>query len=488
MRYKIAFYDFGSTAIMHRHLIGMAQGEGAPLSFCAIQPHPYYRALMREVLDSADILDVFSALPGGKTSGDPSILASYQGGFIEDLAALKRTWRRRRGTWWFDHGVAIYQLYKQFLVRRRATHLFMPTIETPEAKIAVATARELGLGVIVPSDMRNVGGVYFSCDCIETLPLYAEATAETRAEAAQFLRDFREKPLVARRAPEVASEEGDDAILERYTPPLLKRMLRFAQTAMERPDLFEPVFIRQSIMRNFAFIREPIRRRRAHRNAAQYDIEDIGSLPRRFIYYPLQYTPEASINTPAPFYVDQLRVIDALRLNMPNGCVLVVKEHPACLEMRPTAFLRKLQRLPGVKLARITMPSLEIVKRAALTATVTGTPAMEAFLLGRPVMMLGANMPSCLIGNHPPTGDVRAAIANAIDNLPNDEFIIERLAQFLSVRYQFAYGSVHEPGEPVLRRGNMRRMWEALKDHLERERQAKERMGATPAASLAISG
>ena len=51
------------------------------------------------------------------------------------------------------------------------------------------------------------------------------------------------------------------------------------------------------------------------------------ALPKRFIYYPLQVTPEASINTPAPYYVDQMRAIDALRLAMPPDCALVVKEH-----------------------------------------------------------------------------------------------------------------------------------------------------------------
>ena len=145
MRYKIAFYDFGSFAIMHRHLIDMARSERVPIAFCAIQPNPYYRALAHEVLDPADILDLFSTLPRKKTSGDPSILASYVGGFIEDLAALKRTWRRDRpGNWWFNHGMAIFQLYKRFLASRQATHLFMPTIETPEAKIAVAAARNSG--------------------------------------------------------------------------------------------------------------------------------------------------------------------------------------------------------------------------------------------------------------------------------------------------------------------------------------------------------
>src|SRR5579872_1893011 len=273
MRYKVAFYDFGSTAIMHRHLIDMAQSEGAPISFCAIQPNPYYRAITREVLDSADILDVFNTLPSKQKTGDPGILASYQGGFVEDLAAHKRSWGRpRRGDWWFNHGVAIYQLYKQFLASRQATHLFMPTIETPEAKIAVAAASELGLGIIAPTDMRNVGGGYFACDCVETPPLYARATTETRSLAAQFLEDFRKNPSPARRVPEITSDEGDNAIIERHLPPLWKRTLRFALAVLERPDLFEPVIIRLSLMRNFAWIREPIRRQRALRNAAQYDI------------------------------------------------------------------------------------------------------------------------------------------------------------------------------------------------------------------------
>jgi hypothetical protein len=487
MTYKIAFYDFGSAAIMHRHIIEMARREGSTLSFCAIQPNPYYRAIMHEVLDPADILDVFSALPRKQKNHDPGNLASYQGGFIEDLAAHKRSWGRpRRGKWWFNHAVAIYQLYKEFLVRRNATHLFMPTIETPEAKIAVAAARELGLGVIAPTDMRNVSGGYFARDCVETPPIYAEATAETRARAAAFLDEFRSKPLPARRSPQVVALEGDDEIIERYLPPLWQRTLRFALAAVERPDLFQPVIVRLSLMRNFGWIREPIRGQRAARNAAQYDIEDLAELPKRFIYYPLHFTPEASINTPAPYYVDQMRVIDALRYAMPNGFMLVVKEHPICLPIRRPSFLRKLRRLPGVVVAKATMPSLELVKRAALTTTVTGTAAMEAFLLGRPGMLLGPALPSWLIGSHPPANDVRAAIARAIDNPPADEFIVERLAQLLSVRYPFTYGSVHEPGEPVLRRGNMRRMWEALKDHLQRERQVEKKLGSA-AALRAVS-
>jgi hypothetical protein len=139
-------------------------------------------------------------------------------------------------------------------------------------------------------------------------------------------------------------------------------------------------------------------------------------------------------------------------------------------------------------LAKVSIPSLELVKRAALTATVTGTAALEAFLLGRPAMLLGPAIPSWLIGPHPPANDVRAAIAGAIDNPRSDEFVIERVAQLLSVQYPFAYGSVHEPGEPVLRRGNMRRMWGALKDHLERDRQAKQRTAVTAVASLASAG
>src|SRR6185437_10215324 len=135
-----------------------------------------------------------------------------------------------------------------------------------------------------------------------------------------------------RRPPsDVAAGFDDQALLDDYLPPFAARVSGFIKIALERPDLFDYDAIRVSVMRSFGPMRESVRGLRGRRNAKQYDIATAQELPPRFIFYPLQYTPESSINVPAPYLVDQFRVVDALRFAMPSDCALVVKEHPACV-------------------------------------------------------------------------------------------------------------------------------------------------------------
>ena len=217
-----------------------------------------------------------------------------------------------------------------------------------------------------------------------------------------------------------------------------------------------------------------IRGARRRRNEKQYDIADVDMLPPHFIYFPLQYTPESSINTPAPYFVDQFRVIDALRFAMPNDCTLVVKEHPACLEMRPRSFMRRLRSLPGVKVAKATISSNDLIKRTALTVTVTGTAAFEAFLLGRPALALGRGLSAWALGGATPLGNLRDRIEAAIARPFPDQFVTDQIAKLVDVRYPYFFGTAHMPGEPMLRRGNINRFWAAIVDHLARERALRE--------------
>jgi len=99
---------------------------------------------------------------------------------------------------------------------------------------------------------------------------------------------------------------------------------------------------------------------------------------------------------------------------------------------------------------------------------VTGTAAFEAFLLGRPGLALGPGLSHWALGNGSTSGPLRDEIAARIDRPIPDQTVIERVATLLSVRYPFLFVSPFYPGEPMLRRGNMRRMYEALIDHLAR--------------------
>jgi Capsule polysaccharide biosynthesis protein len=469
MAVRIALYGFGTLPIVFRHLIEEARRQNAAVEFCAILTAPNWRNVMREVLPQRDILDIYGTLPREPEGGDLTKLKNYRGNLTADLAALKFTRRRRSGPWRFKRGVDYYCLYKSFLSEQCATHLLMSGIETPDAKIAVAVAQELRIKIIAPVDMRNLGGTYFSIDSYETPPAYAAATPELHQRAKEFVGSFRREAAPPRHVPNGESGADADTILNQYLPSFTQRVSGFITVALERPDLFDPEMIRVSVMRTLGFIRDPVRGLRRWRNAQQFDIDRADRLPGKFIYYPLQYTPESSINVPAPYFVDQLRVIDALRFAMPNDCTLVVKEHPACLEMRKPWFMRYVRTLPGVVVVNIGIPSIDLIKLAALTATVTGTAALEAFILGRPAIALGPGLSAWMLGKVTTLGSLADDIAAAITRPPSETQVVDQVAKLISVQYPFFFATPYMAGEPMLRRGNIRRFWSALVNHLERD-------------------
>ena len=360
-------------------------------------------------------------------------------------------------------------LYKRFLQERGATHLMAPHIEAAEGKIALATARQLGLWAMVPADCRSLTGSYFAADAYAGLPAHAAPRDDLRRKAAEFIEGYRHSPTPAQAAPkDFEPIEGDDEIMPVQVPSLPRRLSGVFRKFVERPDLFVPDQIRASVLNNLPTLRDKWWGLRTLRAAREFDIDELEALPKRFIYYPLQVTPEASINTPAPYYVDQLRAIDALRLAMPPDCALVVKEHWAGIGFRSLDFVRRLRRLPGLLVAKYTINSREIIRRASLTCAVTGTATFEAFLLGRPALALGPGLSHWALGCGNASGALRDEIAARIDRPIPDPTVIERIATLLSVRYPFVFVSPFYPGEPMLRRGNMRRLYEALRDHLAR--------------------
>ncbi len=468
MKYKIALHGFGASPLIFKHLIDLAVADGAPIDWCMILPTPEHRLLAYSLLPREDVLDVYRTLPRVPVGGDLSLLADYPGSLAEDIGADKRP-SRVAGRKRFDRGMDYHLLYKRFFVDRGITHFLVPQIEGAEGKIAVATARQLGIPVLLMTDCRSLTGSYFAADAHASLPPHAAPREDLIRRATDFIERYRKSPTPAQSAPkDFEPIAGDDDILYDRVPSLPTRLAGLFRKIAERPDLFVPDQIRASVLNNLPKLRDKWWGLRTMRAARQFDISDLNSLPKRFIYYPLQVTPEASINTPAPFYVDQMRAIDAIRLAMPPDCALVVKEHWAAIGFRSFDFIRRVRRLPGVLIARYSLSSRELVLRASLTCAVTGTAAFEAFLLGRPALALGPGLSHWALGCDRASGSLRDEIAARIDRPLSDQTTIERVATLLSIRYPFLFVSPFYPGEPMMRRGNMRRFYEALLDHLKR--------------------
>src|SRR5262249_41992573 len=109
----------------------------------------------------------------------------------------------------------------------------------------------------------------------------------------------------------------------------------------------------------------------------------------RFVFFPLQMSPESSIDTWAPFYQDQLALVVQLSLAIPADVEFVVKLHFSDPDNYSRAQLRGLTCLPRLRVIHPDASSHAFLRQAALVVGIQGTARLEAALLGKPVLLFG---------------------------------------------------------------------------------------------------
>ena len=117
-----------------------------------------------------------------------------------------------------------------------------------------------------------------------------------------------------------------------------------------------------------------------------------------YVYMPLHLIPESTTFSVAPFWINELSVIEAVSKSLPVGWRLYVKEHQAMLGERGKDFYEHVKKIPNVRLVRFNFyndPKPWIEKSKAVV-TITGTSAFEAALLGKPAFVFG-EVPFALI-------------------------------------------------------------------------------------------
>ncbi len=464
-RRSVVIHGYGTYAITYRHMLELARSAAADIDWAIILPTSHHLDVLREVLSADRILCLEHEQSRCHPQPDLAGLANYAGNIYADIEAEKQVYKHRPAGQQLARAAEAYTIYKRFLKERNATHLVLAHIETSEGKVLVSLARELGIPVIVPAGLRNIGGTAFTADECEQLPDYGRPTMEHFEEARRFLAAFRSDPTPAF-IPEEFAVAGETP-LPIYRKPLLQRLRGFVHRALANPAMFEPALFQISLMYAFPNILGMIRGVRGWRNRNNFDVASLDELPAKFIYYPLQTTPESSINTPAPYFIDQMRAIDAIRMAMPSDHAVVVKEHWASIGIRSPSFYRTLRRKAGVRIAHFSLPSLELIRKAQVTISVTGTATLEAFLLGHPSLALGGCFMTEFLGGICRIGELRERIARACSNPPDDEAIVSALARTFSVRHKFVFRPADEPGHHGNKPENVRQLLQGLLTHLD---------------------
>ena len=111
----------------------------------------------------------------------------------------------------------------------------------------------------------------------------------------------------------------------------------------------------------------------------------------KYLYMPLHLIPESTTFVKAPYYVNELNVIEQVSKSLPIGLTVYVKEHQSMLGERPISFYKSVAKLHNVKMVQFNYykdpnPWLD---KAVGVITITGTGAYEAALLGKKSLIFG---------------------------------------------------------------------------------------------------
>ena len=139
----------------------------------------------------------------------------------------------------------------------------------------------------------------------------------------------------------------------------------------------------------FAAVMNPLRARLAARRLSPGYVLPGALEGRRYLFYPLHTEPEVSLLVYGRPYVNQIEIIRALAMSLPADMLVVVKEHPWMVGKRTRRAYAKMLEIPRVRLAPPGTDARVLIRDADMIAVVTGSVALEAAMLGRPVVTFG---------------------------------------------------------------------------------------------------
>lgn len=111
-------------------------------------------------------------------------------------------------------------------------------------------------------------------------------------------------------------------------------------------------------------------------------------LSRKYIYLPLHFKPEITDMFYGSQYDHHEGFVTQLAKRIPSEYCLYVKEHTSMIGRRPLSFYRNLNKLHNVEMVSPGVSTFDLIFNG-VTLAITGTAGWEAYLLGRPSIVLG---------------------------------------------------------------------------------------------------
>ena len=312
---------------------------------------------------------------------------------IRDKAHFKRLSRK-------NHEKALLTMYSimdEWFNSNNPDALFLPIIESMDAMLIYNIAKSRNVKTICYGHARQINLSFFSDSYLETLPSFSKritTNIEHINKANTFLNSYKSSPVKMSYANQVkklySSFQNKNQLPYHQPINLFLRLIRNIKLKLTCEKWNQLSLFHIKFLVTIERIVLPIQKQ-AYLIFEKLYLKPINKLPLSFDYFPLHFSPESSINTPAPYYIDQMRVIDEILLTRDSNHLLLVKEHPSMYLKRNFSFYKALKKKPFIRIVSKKFNSQELIQKSKYTYSVTGTACMEAFLLNKKWRMLGQN-------------------------------------------------------------------------------------------------
>ena len=159
----------------------------------------------------------------------------------------------------------------------------------------------------------------------------------------------------------------------------------------------------------------------------------------KFLYFPLQSEPEASIQMNTPFYTNQINLIETIAKAIPINYVLYVKEHPLqkVKLWRSIDDYKKIKNIPNVRFLHPSVNAQEVLEKSQGVISLFGATGFEALFYRKPVILFGDEYYDKLsmVTKIEKITNLSEQIRNALTNFKFNE---KELSMFVKILKEFA--------------------------------------------------
>ena len=154
-----------------------------------------------------------------------------------------------------------------------------------------------------------------------------------------------------------------------------------------------------------------------------------------YVLFGLHFQPESSIDVWAPFFSNQMWVIELLSRSIPPSHKLLVKIHKSDIANYSSEQLKSMCAFPRVELVQPFADTRVLIESSKLVISIQGTMGLEAALLGKPVIMLG-DSPVTVFPSASRIGEIsdlpKLVRTKLVEPPPDRSQIVEAYASYLA--------------------------------------------------------